>query len=236
MFEPFENRELAGRALAAALAHHRDDPDLLVLGLARGGMPVAAPVADELGADLDVVVVRKIRVPHQPELAIGAVGPDGVRVLNNDIIAHMGISPAAVVHATHKAREEQKEREQHYRGHRPAIAVKNRTVIIVDDGLATGASLEAAIAWARNARAGKIITATPVAAAEARKRLAKKVDEFVTLKTPWDFQAVSRWYRAFDQTGDDEVIACLNRFQKNTADGGPQSTDTHNSPHRQHHS
>ncbi|MDQ2069043.1 phosphoribosyltransferase [Natronospira bacteriovora] len=230
MFELFENREQAGRALAAALAHHRDEPDLLVLGLARGGMPVAAPVADELGADLDVVVVRKIRAPHQPELAIGAVGPDGVRVLNNDIIAHMDISPAAVVHATHKAREEQKEREQLYRDHRPAIAAKGRTVIIVDDGLATGASLEAAIAWARNARAGKIIAATPVAAAEARQRLAKKVDEFVSLKTPWDFQAVSRWYRVFDQTGDDEVSALLAQATRRTID--PENTHV---GQREHH-
>ncbi|MEA5445616.1 phosphoribosyltransferase family protein [Gammaproteobacteria bacterium AB-CW1] len=218
MFELFENREQAGRALAAALAHHRNDPDLLVMGLARGGMPVAAPIARELGAELDVLIIRKIRAPGHPELAIGAVGPDRVRVLNDDIIAHLGISATALVHATHKAREELAEREQRYRLHRPASPVKGRTVLIVDDGLATGASLEAAIAWAREAKAGKVIAATPVAAAEAHQRLEKKVEEFVTLKTPWDFQAVSRWYRVFDQTSDDEVAALLEQL-------GPLATD-----------
>ncbi|MEA5445948.1 phosphoribosyltransferase [Gammaproteobacteria bacterium AB-CW1] len=236
MFELFEDREQAGRALAAALAHYRDEPGLLVLGLARGGLPVAAEVAAGLGAELDVLVIRKIRAPGHPELAIGAVGPDQVRVLNEDIITQMGISLAELVHATHKARAELTEREHRYRLKRPATPVRGRTVIIVDDGLATGASLEAAIASVRQGQATRIITAIPVGVPDAVQRLESRSDQLICLMAPKNFVAVSRWYRHFNQVSDDEVIACLNRFQKNTADGGPQSTDTHDSPHRPHHS
>ena len=207
----FDNREQAGRALAASLALHRDEPLLLVLGMARGGVPVAFPVALELGAELDVLVVRKVRAPGQPELAIGAVGPGDVCVLNDDIIARLEIMPDELAQAIREARAELAHREQCYRCHRPDCSVRGRPVIIIDDGLATGASLEAAIAWVRLQKARKVIAAVPVAAADSLQRLQPKVDEFVAIETPRDFQAVSRWYRQFDQTSDERVIQLLDQ-------------------------
>lgn len=225
MLKPFENRATAGRSLAAVLAHHRDNPDLLVLGLARGGLPVAAAVAAGLGAELDVLVIRKIRAPDHPELAIGAVGPGAVRILNHDIVVDLNITPEQLTQGTRRARDEQREREALYHQRQSPATVRGRTVILVDDGLATGATLEAAIATMRYQKARRIIIAIPVAAPEACRRLANRVDEFVALRKPWAFGAVSAWYRHFDQTSDETVLALLDKAR------APRAVNAHTPAH-----
>lgn len=211
--QQFESREQAGQALATALERYRNEPGLLILGMARGGVPVAAPVARELGAELDVLVIRKIRAPGYPELAIGAVGPGNVQVLNQAVIVDLGISAVEVADATKRARSELEDREQHYHRRRPSIPFAGRTVIIVDDGLATGASLEAAIATVRKGDARRVIAAVPVAAPDAVSRLSTHADHFLALEQPDSFGAVSLWYRSFGQISDDAVMRCIVGFR-----------------------
>jgi predicted phosphoribosyltransferase len=204
---PYRDRAHAGRELARRLDHYRGAPGLLVLGLARGGLPVAAEVAHALDAPLDVLVVRKLGHPLHGEFAIGAIAPGGVQVMTS----WPGLRPAQALIARVVARERQElaRREALYRGGRPAPDVRGRTVIVVDDGLATGATMEAAVQSLRQAQPARLCVAAPVAAQDTCARFAALADEVVCAATPEPFRAVGLWYREFPQLGDDEVQRLL---------------------------
>jgi len=204
----FANREDGGRQLATLLDDLRGRPDLLVLGLPRGGVPVAHAVAIALAAPLDVFVVRKLGAPHQPELALGAIASGGTMVLNDDIVRHLGVDAAHLQPIVDAQRQEVDARERRYRGHRPPVAVRGRTVVLVDDGLATGATMRAAVAALRPAAAA-VIVAVPVGAPEAVEMLRAEVDRVEAVSTPPDFAAVGLWYRDFQQVSDEEVRRLL---------------------------
>jgi predicted phosphoribosyltransferase len=205
----FSDRVTAGIELARLLGHHAGRSDLLVLGLPRGGVPVAAEVARALGAPLDVFMVRKIGLPGRVELAVGALASGGVRVLNDRVIKAAEIGPEELELLAARAGEILAERERRYRGSRPGPAVAGRTVVLVDDGLATGATMRAAIAALRELGAGRVIAAVPVAPSETCERLAGLVDEMVVVHTPEPFIAVGAWYADFSATSDDEVERLL---------------------------
>jgi len=195
--------------LAHQLAEYRDRPGLLVLGLPRGGVPVAYEIAGALTAELDVLIVRKLGVPYQPELAFGAIASAGATVLNGDIVAAAELSPAQVQSIVRTERIELARREQDYRGGRGALTVRGRTVVIVDDGLATGASMRAAIAALRTLQPAKVVVAVPVAPADAVEEFRRLADDFICLEAPREFHSVGWWYLAFEQTSDAEVLALL---------------------------
>ena len=207
----FRDRQEAGRRLAARLARYANRPDVIVVGLPRGGIPVAYEVARALNAPLDVFLVRKLGMPGQEELAMGAIASGGVCVLNEDLLRHMRI-PAAMVDAA-AAREELElaRRERAYRGTRPPLDVAGRTVILVDDGLATGASLRAAAMALARLKPARVVAAVPVGAAETCEEIRGVVDEVVCAETPEPFRAVGNWYDDFSQTSDEEVRALLDR-------------------------
>jgi putative phosphoribosyl transferase len=206
----FADRVDAGRRLAPMLAPWAG-PDIVVLGLPRGGVPVAAEVADALGAPLDVIVVRKLGVPVQPELAMGALGEDGVRVLNGDVIRSAGVTAAELAAVEAGERAELERRTTGLRRRWPRIDLTGRTVVIVDDGIATGATARAAAAVARAHGATRVVLAAPVAPPTAVARFADVADDVVVLSTPWRFGAVGEAYVDFDATTDEEVAACLDR-------------------------
>jgi putative phosphoribosyl transferase len=207
----FHDRIGAGRALAERLRAYADRNDVIVLALPRGGVPVGFEVAAALHAPLDVFLVRKLGVPGHPELAMGAIASNGVRVLTRDIIDEIGIADEAIEQVTAVEREELARRERVYRGDGPAPALSHRIVILVDDGLATGATMEAAVVAARASGPARIVVAAPVGAPETCARLAAIADEVVCVETPQFFQAVGLWYDRFDQTSDEEVLAILGR-------------------------
>jgi putative phosphoribosyl transferase len=204
----FTDRSSAGRELAARLRHLASQ-DCIVLALPRGGLPVAAEVAKVLDAPLDVLNVRKLGVPWQPELAMGAVSTGGVRVLNDDVIRAAGISHEHVETATAVQRKEIERRERLYRQGRPPPALAGRTVIIVDDGIATGATVRAAIAVVRAQRPRRLVLGVPVAAWATIDALSREVDEIVCVKTPDDLLAIGLWYDRFPQLTDEDVAASL---------------------------
>ncbi len=206
---PYADRAEAGRALAERLAREGPYADPVVLGLPRGGVPVAAPVAAALGAPLDVAVVRKLGAPGQPELAVGAVGPGGVRVLNGDVVRALRVDERALEAVTDREREEVARRELAYRGDRCAVDLRGRTAVLVDDGLATGATMLAAVRLAQAAGAQRVVVAVPVGAAASCARLAAAADDVLCLHRPNPFGSVGRHYRDFAQTTDDEVRALL---------------------------
>jgi putative phosphoribosyl transferase len=206
---PFRNRTEAGRVLAGILNKYSHDPSVLVLALPRGGVPVAWEVATALDVELDIFLVRKLGAPHQPELAMGAIATGGVRVLNHDVIGSYAISPAEIEAVTAREREELKRRAQAYRGDRREPAVAGRTVILIDDGLATGTTMRAAVEALRQSRPAKIVIAVPVAAAESLAALERKVDCVISAHTPTPFFAVGRWYRDFSPTMDREIRGLL---------------------------
>jgi putative phosphoribosyl transferase len=181
----------------------------VVLGLPRGGVPVAAEVARAVGGELDVLVVRKVGVPWQPELALGAVGEDGVRVLNEEIAAACGLTEAQLDELSRRARAEVEERLRQLRAGRPAVPLTGRTAIVVDDGVATGATMRAAVDVVRAHGAARVIVAVPVAAADAMDALRATVDDFVAVLAPVDLGGVGLWYRDFTQTTDAEVASLL---------------------------
>jgi putative phosphoribosyl transferase len=205
----FDNRAEAGRMLATRLMDYANRNDVVVLGLPRGGVPVAYEVARALGAPLDVFVVRKLGVPGHEELAMGAVATGGVRVLNADVVGGLRIPDDVLAAAVLRESEELERRERLYRDGRPAPDVHGRTAILVDDGLATGASMSAAIAALRALGPARIVVAVPVGAEETCDRLRTEADDVVCFETPSPFFAVGYWYLDFSQTTDDEVRALL---------------------------
>jgi putative phosphoribosyl transferase len=208
---PFQNRTEAGQMLAKGLAKYAGRPEVLVLALPRGGVPVGYEVALALHAPLDVFIVRKLGLPGQEELAMGAIASGGVRVLNEDVVAGLKI-PDSVIDAV-AAREwrELERRERAYRGDRPAPDVSGRTVILVDDGIATGSTMKAAIAALRKLKAGYIVAAAPTAALSTAREMRPEVDDFVAVLTPADFRGVGQWYADFSQTTDEEVRRSLEK-------------------------
>lgn len=207
--EPFRDRADAGRFLADHLSAYVGRPDVLVLALPRGGVPVAYEVAVALATPLDVFLVRKLGVPGQEELAMGAIATGGVRVLNEDVVRALRIPDAEIDRVAWQEQQELIRREQEYREGRPAPDVRGRTVILVDDGLATGATMRAGAAALRLLNPAKRIVAVPVAAIETCALLSAEVDEVVCARTPDPFYAVGHWYEDFAQTTDAEVRAFL---------------------------
>ena len=204
----FRDREDAGTRLAQRLAAHRE-ANTLVLGIPRGGVPVAAAVARALGAELDVLVARKLGAPISPELAIGAVTADGQRFLNESIVRDIGVSSAYLERVTREELAEAARREARFRGGAPPASVAGRTVILVDDGLATGATMVAALHSVRARKPAKLVCAVPVASREALGKVAPYADEVVCLESPADFHAVGQFYEDFPQVGDHEVAQIL---------------------------
>ncbi len=205
----FVNRRHAGSVLAGLLKHYADRPNVLVLALPRGGVPVAFEVAQALNAPLDVFVVRKLGVPGQEELAMGAIATGGVRVLNDDIVGYLGLSEEVIDRVAAREKKELDRRERIYRGDNAAPLVQGRTVILVDDGLATGSTMRAAVAALRKQQPSRIVVAVPVASPEACEELRSEVDETICAATPRPFQGVGRWYQDFSQTSDEEVHELL---------------------------
>ncbi len=216
----FRDRRDAGRRLAARLGHLAGEPDTLVLGLPRGGVPVAAEVATALVAQLDVYLVRKLGLPGQRELAMGAIASGGARVMNEGVIASSGVSRDAVEEVVHEEGRELERRERALRGERPGPAVAGRTVVLVDDGIATGSTMRAAISALRALGAGRIVVGVPVASPGTCRELDEEVDEVVCVATPEPFAAISVWYDDFTQTGDEEVRELLERAAR-TGRGSP---------------
>jgi putative phosphoribosyl transferase len=210
------NRRHAGVELAGKLARYRDRDDVVVLGLPRGGVPVAFEVAKALGAGLDIFLVRKLGVPGHRELAMGAIASGGIRVLNHDVVSWLGI-PVHVIDEV--AREEQAElerRERLYRGDRLPVDIRHRIVVLVDDGLATGSTMRAAVEAVRKNEPSRIVVAVPVAPASTCAEFERIADEVVCAQTPEPFTAVGQWYREFSQTADDEVRELLRGREEGT--------------------
>jgi predicted phosphoribosyltransferase len=207
---PYLDRTDAGSQLARHLAAaYAGRGDVVVLGLPRGGVPVAAEVARALGAPLDVFCVRKLGVPGQPELAMGAIATGGVVVVNQDVVAEIFVPPDVMAEVTAAERAELERRERAYRGDRPPPSLAARTVVLVDDGLATGASMRAAVRAVRAAGPTRVVVAVPVAAAETCRSLEAEADEVVCPLAPKGFRSVGGWYEDFSTTSDDEVRRCL---------------------------
>ncbi len=207
----FEDRIDAGRALARRLQHYANRKNVLILGLPRGGVITAAEVAVELGAPLDVLVIRKLGVPGHEELAMGAIGPQRLRVLNDEVVHDLAITPREIDQVAQIETKEQQRRESLFRAGRPPLDLKGMTVILVDDGLATGSTMLAAIETARMLHAERVVVAVPVAAQASMPAITRHADEVVCVMTGEPFHAVGNWYDRFDQTSDDEVTSLLAR-------------------------
>ena len=207
---PFANRREAGALLAARLADYKFAGTPIVLALARGGVPVGAVIADRLRTPLDVVIVRKLGVPWQPELAMGALAGD-VRVLDQRMVRALGISAAEVESIVARERQQVELRERLYRNGRPMPDSQGRVAILVDDGLATGSTMLAAVRYVRTLQAGKVMVAVPVGSAEACGLLSREADDCLCLAVPEPFYAVGEWYRDFHQVSDEEVREMLAR-------------------------
>jgi putative phosphoribosyl transferase len=218
----FRNRREAGQRLALRLEKYADRSDVIVLGVPRGGIPVAFEVAASLKAPLDIFVLRKLGVPGHEELALGAIGSGGVRVLNSSVIEQLGISELDIAAVTKAETEELHRRERLYRENRPPLDVRGRTVILVDDGIATGSSLLAAVHAIRQMKPAAIVVATPVAPRTTRNRLAKEVDDVVCVEMPEPFYGVGQFYADFSQVSDEEVNELLRR---SWGDPGGQKKD-----------
>jgi putative phosphoribosyl transferase len=201
----FANRAEAGRALADRLAATVTDDNPLVLALPRGGLPVAGPVAERLGGELDIVVARKIGAPGRPEFGVGAIAEDGPPVFDQDNLRWAGVSEAGVAGILGAERVELRRRIRRYRGDRPAPAPAGRTVVVIDDGLATGVTARAALIWVRAQGPARLILAAPVCAPQARDALSAEADDVVCLAVPDPFLAVGRWYDDFEQLTDEDV-------------------------------
>jgi putative phosphoribosyl transferase len=206
---PFPNRTEAGRLLAAELKQYQGHSDVIVLGLPRGGVPVAFEVASALHAPLDVLLVRKLGMPGQKELAIGAIAPGGIRVLDDVLIKEFGIPLETIEQIAAEERVTLDRRERLYRSGRPALNLRDLTVIVVDDGIATGATMHAALKAVKGHRPKCVVAAVPVASVAAWEVLAGEADEVVCLATPEPYYAVGLWYEEFPQISDEEVRRLL---------------------------
>lgn len=218
---PFRDRKDAGHRLAAELLHLRDERPV-VLGLPRGGVPVAYEVARALDAPLDVVVVRKLGVPFQPELGMGAIGENGVRVVNEEVLHYAQVSERDLARVEARERVELERRARRFRNDRPPVSVEGRTVIVVDDGLATGSTARAALQVVRAHGAARVVLAVPVAPPETVRSLEEVADEIVTLETPSHMIAIGAWYADFTQTSDDEVVALLDAAHRSAPPPSPR--------------
>jgi putative phosphoribosyl transferase len=207
----FRDRTEAGDVLAGHLRHYAGRDDVLILALPRGGVPVAYEVADRLHVPLDVVLVQKLGTPGQEELAMGALASGGVRVLNQHVVQELGISQQQIEEAAAEEQQELERRERAYRGNRPPLKVKGKTVVLIDDGLATGSSMRAAISALRQMDPLKIVVAVPVASQATCEELGKVADEVICAAMPVPFLAVGQWYHEFSQTTDEEVRELLDR-------------------------
>ena len=209
--QPFTDRAEAGELLAVRLSALSDLHDVIVLALPRGGVPIGYEVAKALGVALDVFVVRKLGVPGHEELAMGAIASGDVRLVNHDVVDALGIPANVIDRVAERELAELERRERLYRGSRPLVPLANKTVILVDDGLATGSTMRAAVTAVRHQEPAKIIVAVPVGAPSTCNGLSEDADEVVCLRTPEPFVAVGLWYRDFTATSDDEVRALLGR-------------------------
>jgi putative phosphoribosyl transferase len=210
-FTGFADRSDAGHWLARALAFYRHAPNAIVIGLPRGGVITAAAVAEDLDLPLDVLVVRKLGVPGHAELAMGAIGPGDIRFLNHDVVWAYRINPAEIEAATARERVELEHRQHVYRGNDGPLDLRRRTVIVVDDGLATGSTMTTAIGVIRQKNPERIVLAVPIAPVETCEHLRPLVDELVYLETPEPFQSVGYWYVDFGEVNDEEVTRALDR-------------------------
>jgi predicted phosphoribosyltransferase len=213
----FSDRSEAGKRLAAQLSAYANRPDVIVLALPRGGVPVAFEVARSLKAPLDLFLVRKLGVPGHVELAMGAIASGGVRVLNQEVVQALHLPEEVIDEVTEEQQQELARRELAYRGDRPPLDARGRIVILVDDGLATGSTMRAAVAALRQQQPDRIVVAVPVGDAETCQELRKEANEVICLHTPDPFYAVGIWYRNFGQTSDEEVRSLLKR----SAEGPP---------------
>jgi predicted phosphoribosyltransferase len=205
----FSDRREAGRELARLLLNARPSDDAVVLALPRGGVPVAFEIALALGAPLDVFLVRKLGTPGHPELAMGAIASGGVRVLNDEVVQALAIPPHLIDAVAEREQSELERRESAYRHGRPLPALRDRTVVLVDDGLATGSTMKAAVQAVKQQKPARVVVAVPVGAPETCRALRAIADEVICARTPAHFSAVGEWYRDFAQTTDDEVTALL---------------------------
>lgn len=221
----FSDRVDAGRRLGAALGHLRGC-GAVVVGLPRGGVPVADEVAKAIEAPLDVIVVRKLGVPYQPELAMGAVGEDGVRVLNREVLAVAGVSDEALEAIEARELAEVAQRAARFRAGRRRVPLTGRTVVVVDDGIATGSTARAACQVARAEGATQVVLAAPVAPSDAPRRLAADCDELVVLDTPEPFFAIGQFYADFGQVPDEDVVRILDAAAARPETGGGIGADT----------
>ena len=224
MAEPFLNRREAGRDLASHLRHYGGRDDVIVLALPRGGVPVGFEVAERLGAPLDVFLVRKLGVPGHEELAMGAIASGGVRVLNEHVVRMLGISPSDIDEVAALEQAELERREREYRGERAQPDMREKVCILVDDGLATGATMRAAAEALRRLGPAKVVVAVPAAAAETCEEFRHEVDEIVCAQTPEPFIAVGAWYVDFSPTSDEEVRELLVRAQRRKGMSGIKQT------------
>jgi putative phosphoribosyl transferase len=217
MMQRFRNRAEAGSLLASQLTHFADRPNVRILALPRGGVPVALEIAQALKLPLDVFVVRKLGVPGQEELAMGAVASGNVRIVQPHVVQSLRIPQSVIEAVTVEEIRELARRERAFRGDRPSLDVRGHTIILVDDGLATGSTMRAAVAALRLQRPERIIVAVPVAASETCQQLRNEVDEIICLKTPTEFQAVGLWYEDFPQLTDEEVRTLLSKADESWA-------------------
>jgi putative phosphoribosyl transferase len=213
---PFHNRSEAGRALAEALVADADVADLLVLALPRGGVPVAYEVAQALDAELDVLLVRKLGTPGDPELAMGAIASGGVQVMNERVVAVLGITAEEIKRVVEREKRELERRERAFRGGRQRPAIANRHVILIDDGVATGSTMRAGLQALKQQSPAEVVVAVPVAPADTVAVLEQEADAVVCLATPHPFMGVGRWYSDFTQTTDDEVRRMLEQYWRNS--------------------
>jgi predicted phosphoribosyltransferase len=215
----FQDRREAGRHLARELAAYAENPGVVILALPRGGVPVAYEVARALNAPLDVFVVRKIGVPGQEELALGAIATGDTRVLNWELVRALGIGDRQIEDLTAMELKELDRRERAYRGNRPPLVARGRTVILIDDGLATGSTMLAAVRAVRQQGPERVIVAVPIASKQTCAALESEVDEVICAMTPEPFHAVGLWYRDFAQTSDEEVRELLEEVQSRSMSG-----------------
>jgi len=218
---PFRDRSEAGQLLAQELSAYAGREDVIVLALPRGGVPVAFEVARAIHAPLDVFVVRKLGVPGHEELAMGAIASGGILVTEPNVIEELDIPPDVVAEVAAREQQERLRREREYRGDRPEADVRGRTAILVDDGLATGSTMRAAVAALRKLQPARIVVAVPVAAPSACAELAPEVDDIVCTRTPEPFYSVGQWYGEFSQTTDEEVRELLARAEREMAQQRP---------------